>query len=360
MKAKIAHNELGAKLPNFASLMECVNGPAPGCLTQAEYLLPVALVALLTLAGWWIARRDRKSFRRLRRRGLYAALIVLALSALAIAWFFAARPDVITGTEPSPDLLTLWILAVTVFGTGVSLLAGVGGFALGGWIAKPAKVKGQTAASARQALVIAIDGPAASGKGTLAKRIAAHFNLPCLDTGLLYRAVARDVVERGGRVEDESAALAAAKALDPKTLDDPALRGPAAGDAASVVAKIPAVRAALLDYQRKFAAQVSGAVLDGRDIGTVVCPNADVKIYVTATPEERARRRHSEHQGRGETVAYETVLADIVRRDARDSGRDIAPMEAAPDAVKIDTTHLDPDAAFKAALKVIGGRRGRS
>ena len=205
-------------------------------------------------------------------------------------------------------------------------------------------------------MIIAIDGPAASGKGTLAKRIAQHFGLPVLDTGLLYRAVARDVAKGGNTLDDVSAAIAAAWSLDPATLNDPHLRGPAAGDAASIVAKMPKVRSALLDYQRDFARQPGGAVLDGRDIGTVICPDAHVKIYVIATAEERARRRHLEHQGRGETIGYEVILADIRRRDDRDSGRDVAPLEAANDAITLDTTHLDADAAFAAALEVIKGK----
>ncbi len=206
-------------------------------------------------------------------------------------------------------------------------------------------------------MIIAIDGPAASGKGTLAKRIAAHLNLPVLDTGLLYRAVARDCVAKGASLDDAAAAVAAAWSLDAATLDDPKLRGPAAGDAASIVAKMPRVRLALLDYQRDFAHQPGGAVLDGRDIGTVICPDANVKIFVTASPEERARRRHLEHQSRGEALAYETVLADIRKRDERDSGRDVAPLEAAHDAITIDTTTLDADAAFEAAMAVIAVKR---
>lgn len=202
-------------------------------------------------------------------------------------------------------------------------------------------------------MIIAIDGPAASGKGTLAKKLAAHLGYHVLDTGLLYRAVARDVTAHGFRLDDRWAALAAARSLDPVSLDDPALRGVAAGDKASVVARIPEVRAALLQYQRDFARRAPGAVLDGRDIGTIVCPDADVKIYVTATPEERARRRHIEHQSRGEDATYEDLLADIRARDERDSSRAIAPLAAAPDAVTIDTTTLDADAAFEAALTII-------
>jgi cytidylate kinase len=209
-------------------------------------------------------------------------------------------------------------------------------------------------------LIIAIDGPAASGKGTLAKRIAAHFVLPWLDTGLLYRAVARDVLSRGGNLDDVATAETAARAIVAETLADPGLRGPRTGDAASIVAKIPEVRAALLDYQRTFASQDGGAVLDGRDIGTVVCPNAHVKIFVTASEDARARRRFLEHQVRGEEVAYDDLLADIRRRDARDSGRTAAPMLAASDAVHMDTTELDADQAFAAALKLIEMRKIRS
>ncbi len=212
-------------------------------------------------------------------------------------------------------------------------------------------------------MIIAIDGPAASGKGTLAKRIAEHFGLHHLDSGLLYRATARDVRQRGGALDDPAAAAAAARALDPATLDDPELRGPGAGEAASIVARFPAVRAALLAFQRDFARRPPGAVLDGRDIGTVVCPDADVKIYVTATPEVRARRRYLELQNRGEAATYDAVLADIRRRDERDAGRDASPMRAAEDAFLLDTSNLDIEAAFDAAVGVIlrkAGQRGRA
>jgi len=167
-------------------------------------------------------------------------------------------------------------------------------------------------------MIIAIDGPAASGKGTLGKRIADHFGLAHLDTGLLYRAVARDVRRKGGRLDDAGLATAAARELDPSTLEDPALRAPGLGEAASIVARIAPVRAALLQFQRDFARRPPGAVLDGRDIGTVVCPDADVKIYVTASPEVRARRRHRDKTSRGEPATYEAVLEDIRRRDERD------------------------------------------
>jgi CMP/dCMP kinase len=212
-------------------------------------------------------------------------------------------------------------------------------------------------------VIIAIDGPAASGKGTLAKRIARHFGLHHLDTGLLYRAVARDVKRHGGAVDDAQAAVTAARDLDPATLDDPGLRDPGVGEAASIVARIPQVRTALHDFQLNFARQAPGAVLDGRDIGTVVCPDADVKIFVTASPEVRAERRRLELKSRGETVAYEAVLANIRRRDERDAGRDAAPMRAADDAFLLDTSNLDIETAFNTAVDLILGKvgqRGRS
>ena len=212
-------------------------------------------------------------------------------------------------------------------------------------------------------MIIAIDGPAASGKGTLAMRIAAHFGLAFLDTGLLYRAVARDVKRNGSALEDERAATQAAHQLDAATLDDPALRGVGAGEAASIVARIPQVRTALLEFQRAFARTPPGAVLDGRDIGTVVCPDADVKIFVTASPEVRAQRRHLERLGRAESVTYEAVLADIRRRDERDASREAAPMRPAADAVLLDTSNLDIEAAFDTAVGVITkkvGQRGRT
>ncbi len=208
-------------------------------------------------------------------------------------------------------------------------------------------------------MIIAIDGPAASGKGTLAKLIARHWGLPCLDTGLLYRAVARDVHARGFRLPDTWSAVAMARSLDPSSLDDPGLRSPGTGEWASIVASISEVRAALLDYQRAFAAQPGGAVLDGRDIGTVVCPAADVKIFVTASPEVRARRRFLERQAQSEVVTYETGLADIQRRDARDAGRESAPMRPAADATLLDTSDLDIEAAFDAAVGLIKRKIGQ-
>jgi cytidylate kinase len=208
-------------------------------------------------------------------------------------------------------------------------------------------------------MIIAIDGPAASGKGTLAKRVARHWNLPCLDTGLLYRAVARDVAVRGFKLPDAWAALALARGLDPASLEDDGLRTPGAGEAASIVASMPAVRAALLAYQRAFAAQAGGAVLDGRDIGTVVCPAADAKVYVTACPEVRAWRRFAERQEQGLVVTYDGVLADIQRRDARDAGRESSPMRAAPDADLLETSDLDIEAAFEAAVGLIKRKIGR-
>jgi cytidylate kinase len=208
-------------------------------------------------------------------------------------------------------------------------------------------------------MIIAIDGPAASGKGTLARRIAELLGLPCLDTGLLYRAVARDVLARGWRLDDPWAALAMARSLDPSTLGDRYLRAPQVGDAASIVAKIPVVRAALLTYQRDFAARPGGAVLDGRDIGTVVCPTADAKIFVTASPEVRARRRQLECVARGERVTYEGMLEDIRRRDERDASRGSAPMRPADDADLLDTSELDIEAAFDAVVGLIKRKIGQ-
>jgi cytidylate kinase len=203
--------------------------------------------------------------------------------------------------------------------------------------------------------VIAIDGPAAAGKGTLARRIAAHLDLPCLDTGLLYRAVGRRVLDRGADPRDAAIAAAEARALGRADLDRPDLRGPAVDAAASAVAAIPAVRAALLDFQRSFG-RARGAVLDGRDIGTVVFPEAAVKLFVTASPEERARRRVLELRGRGVAADPDQVLAEIRDRDAQDANRPVAPLKPAPDAIVIDTTALDADAAFAAALAAIERR----
>ena len=208
-------------------------------------------------------------------------------------------------------------------------------------------------------MIIAIDGPAASGKGTLARRIAAHFGYQCLDTGLLYRAVARDLRAAEQPLDNVEAAEWAARSLDPATLDDIGLRHPGVGEAASVVAKIPQVRAALLAFQRDFAAQEPGAVLDGRDIGTVVCPNADVKLFINADVEVRARRRFEELKARGEPVTYERVLETIKARDARDSGRADAPMSIAADALLLDTTNLDIEAAFDAAVGLIKRKIGQ-
>ena len=209
---------------------------------------------------------------------------------------------------------------------------------------------------ARQA-VVAIDGPAGSGKGTLARRLAETFGLPHLDTGLLYRGTARAVLDAGADLHDAAAAVAAARALDLRGLDEDRLRGKDMGEAASLVAAVPAVRAALVDIQRSFAR--AGAVLDGRDIGTVICPEADAKIFVIASADARARRRHRELEGRGERVDFAAVLADIRRRDERDSGRTTAPLMAAADAVTLDTTDLGIEEAYAAALRIVEDRLAR-
>jgi cytidylate kinase len=202
-------------------------------------------------------------------------------------------------------------------------------------------------------MIIAIDGPAAAGKGTLAERIARHYGLPYLDTGLLYRAVGREMAERGLDPDDAAAAGRIAAGLDPARLADPELRGHAAGELASRVAVHGAVRAALLDFQRRFAARPGGAVLDGRDIGTAVVPHADVKIYVTASPEVRARRRTDELARKGRAVEFDRILAEIRERDARDSGRAVAPLRQAEDAALLDTTDKDIETAFRAAVDII-------
>jgi cytidylate kinase len=202
-------------------------------------------------------------------------------------------------------------------------------------------------------MIIAIDGPAAAGKGTLAERIARHYGLPYLDTGLLYRAVGREMAERGLDPDDAAAAGKVAAGLDPAGLADPELRGHAAGELASRVAVHGTVRAALLDFQRRFAARPGGAVLDGRDIGTAVVPHADVKIYVTASPEVRARRRTDELARKGREVEFDRILAEIRERDARDSGRAVAPLRQAEDAALLDTTDKDIDTAFRVAVDII-------
>jgi cytidylate kinase len=209
-------------------------------------------------------------------------------------------------------------------------------------------------------MIIAIDGPAASGKGTLGKRLAAHYGLRHLDTGLIYRAVTKALVDAGDRLDDVDRAVAAAKALDPDGFDEKALKSHAIGEAASIVSALPEVRAALLAFQRDFGRAPPGAVLDGRDIGTVIFPDAEVKIYVDASPEVRARRRAAEIAGAGGSVSEAEVLADIRRRDERDTRRAAAPLRAAPDAHLLDTSHLDIDAAFRAAIDIVEAvRAGR-
>ena len=197
-----------------------------------------------------------------------------------------------------------------------------------------------------EGFTIAIDGPAAAGKGSISRAVAAHYGFAHLDTGLLYRAVGAKVL-LGMAPEEAALTLRAAD------LEEGDLRSPEVAQAASRVATIPAVRAALLDFQRGFARRAGGAVLDGRDIGTVVCPDADAKLFVTAQPETRAQRRHLEHAGRGDGLSYENVLADIRRRDERDSGRAVAPLKPAEDAILLDTTELGIEAAFQTALDLV-------
>jgi cytidylate kinase len=209
-------------------------------------------------------------------------------------------------------------------------------------------------------MIIAVDGPAASGKGTLGRRLAAHYGLRYLDTGLIYRAVGKAMLEAGHRLDDVEQAVRAANALVPAMFNETELKRHAVGEAASVVSAIPQVRAALLAFQRDFGRAPPGAVLDGRDIGTVIFPAAEVKIFVTASLETRARRRAAELEQAGESITYAGVLADIRRRDQRDAGRLAAPLKPAPDAHLLDTTHLDIDAAFRAAIDIVEAvRAGR-
>lgn len=205
-------------------------------------------------------------------------------------------------------------------------------------------------------MIVAIDGPAASGKGTIARSLAAKLGLPHLDTGLLYRATARALMDQGRSLTDNEAAVAAARGLALTDFDEIALRGREMGEAASIVAAMPEVRSALVEMQRRFAHRPEGAVLDGRDIGTAICPDADVKIFVTASPEARATRRALELNQNGEKIDYATVLADILHRDERDRSRATAPLKAADDAVVLDTTKLDVASAIAAAVEIVLAR----
>jgi cytidylate kinase len=201
-------------------------------------------------------------------------------------------------------------------------------------------------------MIIAVDGPAASGKGTIARALAKHYKLPHLDTGLLYRAVAENVRRMELNPEIEADAVAASN-FDDALLDDDALRSDEAGQRASIVSAHPLVRAALLQRQRKFANQPDGAILDGRDIGTVIAPDADAKLFIKATPQIRARRRHAELKERGSTISLDKVLADIRARDLRDTGRNAAPLVMAADAGILDTSFLSIEAAVKRAIELV-------
>jgi len=206
--------------------------------------------------------------------------------------------------------------------------------------------------------VIAVDGPAASGKGTIAVRLGAAYGYPVLDSGLLYRAVGVRVLAEGGDPDDDAVAAAVALTLDAAELEAPQVRTRTAGEAASRVAVHPDVRIALREFQQSFAAQEPGAVVDGRDIGTVIAPNAQAKLFITASPEIRADRRWKQLAGQGEAVTYEEVLADIRRRDARDAGREDSPMRPADDAVLLDTSEMTIEAAFDAARRIVEAARG--
>ena len=209
-------------------------------------------------------------------------------------------------------------------------------------------------------MIIAIDGPAASGKGTLGKRLAHHYGYRHLDTGVIYRAVAKALMDLGAELTDEARAVAVAMELDPEKFGDPVLKTQKVGDAASVVSAIPSVREALVSFQRHFADGPPGAVLDGRDIGTVICPGAEVKIFVVADPKVRARRRTLEAKARGEEADEALILADILKRDERDQNRAAAPLKAAPDAHLLDNSHLDIEGGVRAAIDIIEAvRAGR-
>jgi len=209
-------------------------------------------------------------------------------------------------------------------------------------------------------MIIAIDGPAASGKGTLAKRLAAHYGYRHLDTGVIYRAVAYALIRAGADLCDEARAVQAALELDPDKFEDPILKTQTVAEAASVVSAIPRVREALVNFQRRFAAGPPGAVLDGRDIGTVICPHAEVKIFVLADPEVRARRRTLEARARGEKADEAAVLADILQRDERDKNRAVAPLKPADDAYLLDNSNLDIEGGVRAAIDIVEAvRAGR-
>jgi cytidylate kinase len=208
-------------------------------------------------------------------------------------------------------------------------------------------------------MIIAIDGPAASGKGTLGKRLAQHYHYRHLDTGVIYRAVAWSLLQAGADPDDELVAVAAALELDPEKFGNPILKTQRIGEAASVVAAIPKVREVLLNFQRQFAEGPPGAVLDGRDVGTVICPNADVKIFVVADPAVRARRRTLEARARGEEADEAAVLADIIKRDERDQNRPVAPLKPAADAHVLDNSRLDIEAGVRAAIAIVEAVRAQ-
>ena len=214
----------------------------------------------------------------------------------------------------------------------------------------------ETPPSTNTPIVIAVDGPAASGKGTIARALAEHFGLPHMDTGMLYRAVALSMVRFGGDPGNEFEAVRACEGTAQVSPDDPELRGELVGSIASRISAYPGVRAALIERQVAFAGQPGGAVLDGRDIGTVIAPNATAKLFVTASAEVRARRRLAELEARGKTSHYDDVLIDIRARDERDAGRDAAPLARASDAMLLDTSAMDADAAVAAAIRLVAAK----
>ena len=212
--------------------------------------------------------------------------------------------------------------------------------------------------SSARSLVIAVDGPAASGKGMIAKALADYFGLPHMDSGMLYRAVALSLVRFGGEFDNEFEAVRACAAIGQVDPDDPELRSEIVGSIASRISAYPGVRAALLDKQRAFAGQAGGAVLDGRDIGTVIAPDATAKLFITASPEVRAERRLAELVAGGKHAHFDEVLADIRSRDERDAGREAAPLAEASDALHLDTSTLDRDQAIAEAIRLVTAKVG--
>jgi cytidylate kinase len=320
-------------------------------------------------------RDDRKAWRQ--------ALLVAVPILLWMGWVIHSvlvekriplrrGSDVLLATNPT----LFWLLVAVLIGAPLLVLGAVLVLTLAGRRSEDARIDRRLSLALDKGvrtpyepadmsdntypLIIAVDGPAASGKGTIAARLAATYGLPHLDTGLLYRAVGVGVLDAGGSLDDAATAETVALKLDASHLTDTdRLTSGEAGEAASRIAGYPGVRAALLAFQKAFAAQAGGAVLDGRDIGTVIAPEAQAKLFITATPEVRATRRWKQLTARGQDIAFEAMLADIIKRDERDAGRGAAPMVQAEDAVLLDTTDMDIEAAFDAARRIVEAARAK-